>query len=292
VSGAAGGVGGSASGSLGGSGGSALSAGGSSAVGGSDVSGAGGTLGGSSSGGSAGIGGRSAPLPCQLDSDCPVPMTEPPACVRTMCLGRTCRYEARDSDGDRATAAHCVSKDPAITILTGSDCDDTKPRVYPFAPELCNGFDDNCDGVVDEMNGSVDVQPVAPGAHLVCSGMTWYATSWSQGYASYPPDPAPSGPCTVQKLTFYDDNFNALSLVAPLTLFRIERQAGVGSDGADYVTVTLDMSVLKSMSPASRDPILQVFKGKGGATAEVPLASMTYQFPIHILNISVPFLLN
>ena len=30
------------------------------------------------------------------------------------------------------------------------DCDDANPEVHPEAVELCNGTDDNCDGVVDE----------------------------------------------------------------------------------------------------------------------------------------------
>ncbi len=30
------------------------------------------------------------------------------------------------------------------------DCDDTNPAVHPEADELCNGVDDNCDGLVDE----------------------------------------------------------------------------------------------------------------------------------------------
>jgi alpha-tubulin suppressor-like RCC1 family protein len=32
------------------------------------------------------------------------------------------------------------------------DCDDFTPTTYPGAPELCNGVDDSCDGVVDEGN--------------------------------------------------------------------------------------------------------------------------------------------
>ena len=43
-----------------------------------------------------------------------------------------------------------VVDDDGDGIPQGEDCDDTDAAVGPGAVELCNGLDDNCDGVVDE----------------------------------------------------------------------------------------------------------------------------------------------
>ena len=57
-----------------------------------------------------------------------------------------------DSDGDGI--ADCV--DTGVPDNDGDgytsdvDCDDTNPTVYPGAPELCDGLDNNCDTQVDE----------------------------------------------------------------------------------------------------------------------------------------------
>ena len=46
---------------------------------------------------------------------------------------------------------------PSLHVSQPGDCDDTNPLVYSGATEYCNGYDDNCDGVVDE-NTAADVQ--------------------------------------------------------------------------------------------------------------------------------------
>ncbi len=40
----------------------------------------------------------------------------------------------------------------------GADCDDVNPAVYPGADEVCNGLDDDCDGVADD--DALDLRPV------------------------------------------------------------------------------------------------------------------------------------
>jgi hypothetical protein len=37
-----------------------------------------------------------------------------------------------------------------VPVMNGSDCDDTRDYVYPNAPELCDGFDNDCNSLVDD----------------------------------------------------------------------------------------------------------------------------------------------
>ncbi len=59
----------------------------------------------------------------------------------------------RDADGDgwgRSDAVWNTSTQPVGWVPQRGDCVDWNPAIHPDTPELPNGMDDNCDGIVDE----------------------------------------------------------------------------------------------------------------------------------------------
>jgi hypothetical protein len=73
--------------------------------------------------------------PCTVDS-----------CVTGGCVFTDGRVDA-DGDGAFATG---TSADPKAALGCGKDCDDTSPDIFPGAIELCDGLDNDCNGVIDD----------------------------------------------------------------------------------------------------------------------------------------------
>ncbi|HRF75199.1 MAG TPA: GEVED domain-containing protein, partial [Chitinophagales bacterium] len=76
-----------------------------------------------------------------------------------------------DGDGDGygnpfAVFTTCVP--PVGYVINNTDCDDANSSVNPGAPEVCNGFDDNCNVTIDE--GAVTATVTPAGATTVCKG--------------------------------------------------------------------------------------------------------------------------
>jgi hypothetical protein len=79
--------------------------------------------------------------------------------------GRYCacpsgRIVYRDADGDgygnfAISIPSCDGSIPAGYAADGTDCNDANPSIHPGASESCNGFDDDCDGVIDNGGGSL-----------------------------------------------------------------------------------------------------------------------------------------
>jgi len=68
----------------------------------------------------------------------------------SVCPSPTTWYADVDGDGygaGAATAQGCVR--PGTDVANNDDCDDADASVHPDATEVCNGVDDDCDGVVD-----------------------------------------------------------------------------------------------------------------------------------------------
>ncbi len=64
-----------------------------------------------------------------------------------------CQLFYRDADGDGYGLWHVQTRAitrPAGYSTIGGDCDDANPNIHPGAMELCNGINDDCDGLTDE----------------------------------------------------------------------------------------------------------------------------------------------
>ena len=92
---------------------------------------------------------------CSSDEACKQRWGDDPCKANIHCDGvtATCAYSLLDKDDD----GH------APIVCGGDDCDDIDPARYGGLPEVCDGKDNDCDGVVDE-------QATCPGLEVCAAG--------------------------------------------------------------------------------------------------------------------------
>jgi predicted outer membrane repeat protein len=75
----------------------------------------------------------------------------------------TTYYADTDDDGHGDPDAPLLACGlPSGHVELGDDCDDTEPAVNPGAAEICNGVDDDCDGLSDDEDSDIDLSTTRP----------------------------------------------------------------------------------------------------------------------------------
>ena len=105
----------------------------------------------------------------EVDDDCDSLIDDNDSTVS----GTTTFYADTDTDsyGDPASTSQACDQ-PTGTVTNADDCDDSLTAVNPAATEVCNGYDDDCDGDIDDDDSSITGQD------------TWYIDYDGDSYGS------------------------------------------------------------------------------------------------------------
>jgi cysteine-rich repeat protein len=138
--------------------------------------------------------------------------------------GGTTWFIDYDGDGHGSAAYYTTTCDlPTGYVSSTDDCDDTNSTVYPGATEVCDGLDNDCDGVTD----GADALGMA----------TWYADSDGDGFgnADITTDSCSASLGYVADSTDCDDDSSDVHPGAPELCDDLDNDCDGVTDGADAI---------------------------------------------------------
>jgi len=92
-----------------------------------------------------------------------------------------------DSDGDGyGDSSNSIQACSAVVgySLVGGDCNDNNNEVHPFATEVCNGIDDDCDGNIDNGLNLSECEICDEGTLTILPEMDWYEDADGDGFGN------------------------------------------------------------------------------------------------------------
>jgi hypothetical protein len=92
-------------------------------------------------------------------------------------------FRDQDGDGHGDPAVRLwAPQQPEGHVALATDCDDGDPGVFPGAPELCDGVDQDCDGEVDEGLPTFELWPDADGDGFGDPALGEQHCRWLEGW--------------------------------------------------------------------------------------------------------------